>query len=185
MKILKWVLITVGVLILAGFLAFPYLQKQAKKASPEVTTNFTNGDLRIDVTYSRPSKKGREIFGALVPYGETWRTGANEATVFETNKTLIINKKELPAGKYTLWTVPGENSWDVILNNGQYGWGISVFKGGKASREEAKDAIVITVPIQKVEQTIEQFTIAFEETETLSLVLTWDNTKVAVPITVL
>jgi hypothetical protein len=184
MKILKWVLITVGVLMLAGFLAFPYLKEQTKKTSPEVTTNFTNGDLSINVTYSRPSKKGREIFGALVPYGETWRTGANEATVFETNKTLIINGKELSAGKYTLWTVPNENSWDVIFNNGQYSWGISMLKGGKASREEAKDEIIVPVPVQKVEQTVEQFTIAFEEGETLLLVLTWDDTKVAVPFSV-
>lgn len=182
MKIFKWVLITLGVLALAGFLAFPYLQEQTKKASPEVTTNYTNGDLNINVTYSRPSKKGREIFGALVPYGETWRTGANEATMFETNKALTINEKELPAGKYTLWTVPNQNSWDVVFNKGEYSWGISVFKGGKASRDEAKDEIVVTVPVQKVEQSIEQFTIAFEEGETLMLTLAWDRTKVAVPI---
>ncbi len=95
------VLVVVGYFVNERFLNIP----EAKRASPEDMVEYVNEDLRIDVFYCQPSKRGREIFGELVPFGEVWRTGANEATTFETSIDLTIGGKVLPAGKYTLWTI--------------------------------------------------------------------------------
>ncbi len=182
MSILKWILIVLAALFVIGFAASPFLKQQTKKSSPENTVEYQQGDTNLSVFYNRPFKKGRAIFGGLVPYGETWRTGANEATTFETNKDLTIKGEKLPAGKYTLWTVPNEDKWEVIFNTGEYSWGVSLIKGGKASRNPEKDALVVDVATQQLSTVTEQFTIAFEDMDVLMLTMTWDKTKVAVPI---
>src|SRR5438128_11660973 len=99
---MKKVLTIVGIVlvVLAGCLYY-YTQIYTKSFSPAATVELTDGSLKVHVIYSRPSKKGREIFGKLVPYGKTWRTGANEPTVFETNMDLTFGDKELKAGKYS------------------------------------------------------------------------------------
>src|SRR6516225_6852741 len=109
---MKKVIVIVGIVlvVLAGGLYY-YTQVYTKSFSPETKEDFVDGNLKIRVVYSRPSKKGREIFGKLVPFGKTWRTGANEATTFETNTDLKFGDKELKAGKYSLWTIPGEQTW--------------------------------------------------------------------------
>ena len=139
---MKKVIIIVGVVlvVIAGGL-FYYTQVYTKSFSPAATVEFNDGDLKIRVVYSRPSKKGREIFGKLVPYGKTWRTGANEPTTFESNRDLKFGEKELKAGTYSLWTVPGEQTWQVILNSEVPNWGISF--DGTAQRDLATDAIVL------------------------------------------
>jgi hypothetical protein len=179
-KALKWVGIVLAVLIVGGFIAFKVMQANTKKHSPEDTVAYTKGDLELSVFYNRPYKKGREIFGGLEPYGEVWRTGANEATTFETNRDLSIGGKTLPAGKYTLWTIPGPDTWTVIFNGKMYGWGVSF--GGVASRDPIADVVQVEVPVQKLDSVVEQFTIAFEEQNALALALSWDQTKVAVPM---
>ncbi len=78
---------------------------------------------KVSINYSMPSVKGRKIWGSLVPYGQVWRTGANEATIFETNKDLNIMGKKLPAGKYGLFTIPGEKEWTFIFNSTWNQWG--------------------------------------------------------------
>jgi hypothetical protein len=155
------------------------MQFQTKKASPESLIEYKKDGKEITIFYCRPSKKGREIFGGLVPYDSVWRTGANEATTFETNKDLSIGGKTLPAGKYTLWTIPGPTEWTVIWNAKQYGWGVSW--GGVASREATADVLQVKAPVETTTPT-EQFTISFEEKDTLNLVLAWDQTKVSVPM---
>lgn len=179
-KALKWVGIVLAVLIVGLFIAFKVLQANTKKHSPEDTVTYNRGDLELSVYYNRPSKKGREIFGGLVPYGEVWRTGANEATTFETNRDLGIDGKTLPAGKYTLWTIPGPDQWSVIFNSKMYGWGVSF--GGVASRDPIADVVQVEVPVQKLDKVVERFTMAFDEQDGLALTLSWDQTKVAVPI---
>jgi hypothetical protein len=179
-KILKWVLITFASLAVVLFIAFQIMRTQTKKHSPEATVELSEGDLQLSVFYNRPYKKGREIFGGLVPYGEVWRTGANEATTFTTNKDLMIDGQILPAGKYTLWTIPGPDQWTVIFNGKQYSWGVNF--NGKPSREPEADVLEVQVPVQTLEQPVEQFTISFEEGENLSLALEWDRTRVAVPL---
>lgn len=177
-KVLKWVGIVVGVLAVVLFIAFKFMQANTKKASPEATVNYKKDDTEVSVFYCRPSKREREIFGELVPYGKVWRTGANEATTFTTNKDLTIGGKTLPAGKYTLWTIPQKDKWTIIFNNKMYDWGVSF--GGEASREASADVLQVDVPAETVATSVEQFEISFDVTQP-ALVLAWDTTKVVVP----
>ncbi|MCB0609429.1 MAG: DUF2911 domain-containing protein [Lewinella sp.] len=96
---------------------------KSTRPSPPAQTNATLGDLTIAIDYSQPSVKGREIWGGLVPYGEVWRTGANEATTFEVNADVQIQGKTLPAGKYSLFSIPGEEEWVFIFNKVPNQWG--------------------------------------------------------------
>ncbi len=151
-----------------------------KSFSPEEHALFQQGKLEIDVFYNRPYKKGREIFGVLVPYGKVWRTGANEATTFETNRDLIIEGKELKAGKYSFWTIPGQDQWTIIFNKEHGQWGVNA--EGQPNRDPTKD--VLSVQVHAVLQTREfdQFTIEFSKmNEEAEMVLLWDKTLVTIP----
>jgi hypothetical protein len=161
-----------------------YIQlRETKSFSPEDEALYTQDDLTLKVFYNRPYKKNREIFGALVPYDKVWRTGANEATTFETNKDLLIEGKTLKAGKYTLWTIPRADHWTIIFNNehenGQ--WGIN--SKGEANRNPSLDAMQVDVVPVWQDQVFEQFTISFEKSgQDIEMVLAWDKTLVALPI---
>lgn len=151
------------------------------RLSPQDTVSFQLNDLKLSVNYNRPSKRDREIFGALIPFGQVWRTGANEATVFKTNKDLIIDGIYLPKGDYTLWTIPNENSWQVFFNNKMYPWGVD--ETMKAMREPQYDVVDIEAAVQKIDNIVEQFTIGFDNTTgKLYLTMVWDQVKIAVPI---
>ncbi len=176
-KTLKWILISLGTLLALLFFGFLYMQTQTKKASPEATVTYNYDKANISVFYNRPYKRGRVVFGDLVPYGEVWRTGANEATTFSTSSDLWVNGDTLPAGKYTLWTIPGESEWKVIWNGSQYSWGVTF--GAKASRDPEKDVLVATVPVTHVDETLESFTISFSKE---AMTLAWDQTEVIVPM---
>lgn len=178
-KVLKWAAIVVGVLVVGLVVAFKILQANTKKASPEATAEYKSNGTEMSVFYNRPSKRGRAIFGELVPYGEVWRTGANEATTFTTNRDLALGGKTLPAGKYTLWTIPGKETWTVVFNSKQYGWGVDF--NSKASRDADADVLQVQVPAGVQDPPLEQFLISFDET-TPALVMAWDQTKVAVPM---
>lgn len=178
-KFLKWAAVIIGSLAILLFIAFKFLQSNTKKGSPEATVAFVDGGKNVAVTYCRPSKKGREIFGGLVPYGEVWRTGANEATTFTTKNELVIDGKLLPAGEYTLWTIPNVETWTVIFNGKQYSWGVSL--DGIASREPEFDVLQVEVPVQTLGAVMEQFTISFNDSIP-AMELAWDKTKVAVPL---
>lgn len=178
---LKTFLTIAGLLLVAGLVIFLILKYNTKAHSPEETVTFISGDLSMEVFYNRPYKKEREIFGELVPYNEVWRTGANEATTFETNKDILVDGSELEAGKYTLWTIPMKDTWKVIFNSGMYPWGINLDE--KAYRDPAFDALVLETPVKTNEERLEQFTISFEEeNELIFLRLAWDQTLVEVPI---
>jgi Protein of unknown function (DUF2911) len=173
-------LIAIIVLVLLGWVTMVYMKKQTKSFSPEEEVAFSQGDLKITVFYNRPYKKGREIFGGLVPYGKVWRTGANEATTFETSKDISVDGKILKKGKYTLWTIPGEENWSIIFNKEHGQWGVN--SSGEANRDPERDALVIEVHALKQEREFEQFTISFEKVgEDAEMVLIWDKTLVAVP----
>jgi len=184
MKILKWILIIIAVLaLLIYFVGMPYMKSQTKKNSPERTAVYQQDGLDLSVTYSSPSKKGRVIFGELVPFDKVWRTGANEPTRFETNSDILLMGKTLPAGTYSLWTVPGERRWSVIFNSDIPGWGATLASGGKeATRVAEADVLQVEVPVIFTDVALEQFTIAFENSNGLFLTLAWDTTKVQVPI---
>ncbi len=170
-----------GIIIALGLIVVFFLRYNTKAHSPEDTVTYTDEDLKLEVFYNRPYKKERVIFGELVPYNKVWRTGANEATTFETNKDILIDGSELKAGKYTLWTIPMEDSWKVIFNNQMYPWGINLEE--EAYRDSQYDALVLEVPVKETENSTEQFTIFFDEANDLHfMVLTWDKTSVHVPI---
>ena len=111
-KLLKILLVVVALVIIAGFALWPMMKKNTKKHSPEETIEYRMGHIELELYYNRPSKKGREIFGDLVPYGKVWRTGANEPTTFEFSDELWINNKPVPGGKYTLVDHSGRRQMD-------------------------------------------------------------------------
>ena len=129
----------------------------------------------VSVRYGRPYKKGREIFGVLEKYGKVWRTGADSATTITFAKDATFGGKPVKAGTYTLFTIPNEKEWTVILNSqlGQWGaYGYDKFKD--------KDVLQITVPAKKLDNVVEQHTIRF--TPKNDLIIEWDKTQVTVPI---
>lgn len=167
------------IVVLLAFFRFYY----TKKFSPEENVNFTSGDLKVNVFYNSPSKKGRVIFApdGLVPFGKIWRTGANEPTTFETSQDLLINGQELKKGKYSLWTIPNEQTWTIIFNTTVPSWGVN-FDG--PARTPETDALKVEVPVVIQEKEFEKFTINVEKTdEGFELILIWDKTLVAVPFT--
>ncbi|WP_372937610.1 DUF2911 domain-containing protein [Seonamhaeicola sp.] len=179
---LKRVLILLSIIALGLFLYSVFVENIfEKRLSPKDTVKFELNDLRLKVFYNRPYKKDREIFGALVPYDKVWRTGANEATTFETNKALKINDMVLPVGKYTLWTVPKDSTWTVMFNSKQYEWGVD--SEMNPMWDPNYDVINVEVPVQKLETVVEQFTIAFDNsTDNLYLTMAWDDVKIAIPL---
>ncbi|HMJ69534.1 MAG TPA: DUF2911 domain-containing protein [Cyclobacteriaceae bacterium] len=179
-------LIIIAILAVILVAAFLVLRNNAKSKSPEAGVEFVEGDLKITVFYNAPSKKGRVIFAddGLVPFGKVWRTGANEATYIETNKTLIFQGKELKPGKYSLWTIPTAQSWTVIFNTDYPGWGINF--NGEANHDPNFDVVTVEVPAVIQDTEFEMFTISVERIndEELELDFLWDKTLVAVPFTV-
>ena len=179
-RTLKRILIGVGILLAALFILFQVMVSNTKKASPEDLVTYVDGDRKIEVFYCQPAKKNREIFGGLVPYDKVWRTGANEASTFETSHDLNMNGKTLAAGKYTLWTIPNPQQWSVIFNSKMYGWGVNWSE--EALREPDHDALILDVPVQSTNSVVERFTIQIEESPSLSMTLAWDQTMVRVPM---
>lgn len=178
-KILKYILIGALVVVGALFIGTRIMISNTKKSSPEATVTYQQGGKDLSVTYCRPSKKGREIFGAMLPYEEVWRTGANEATTFTTATDIEVGRQTLPAGTYTLWTIPSADHWSVIFNSQAYSWGTGF--DGVAKREAEYDVVKVDVATQNTTSPVEMFTIAFEG-DALSMSLAWDQTKVLVPI---
>jgi hypothetical protein len=140
-----------------------------QQASPAASAQGKN----VKVTYCQPSKKGRVIFGGLVPYGEIWRTGANKATEISFSKDAIFGGQPVKAGTYTLWTIPTEKEWTVILNTDVNFWGT------QHEDHKAKDLVKVKVPSSKLEKSVETFVITLPDDQ---LTLQWDQVQVKVPI---
>lgn len=180
-KSLKTGLKIFGAILFLGIALILILRYTTKAHSPEDTVTYHQDDLKLEVYYNRPYRKKRKIFGELVPYNEVWRTGANEATTFKTNQDILVDGSLLKAGKYTIWTIPMEDSWKVIFNTKMYPWGINLDK--EAYRNPKFDALVLERPVRDLSTRVEQFTILFEESgDFVNLVLAWDKTSVSVPI---
>ena len=126
----------------------------------------------VRVTYSRPQLKGRTV-ESLTPYGEVWRTGANEATEITFYKDATFGSKSIKAGTYTLFTIPGEREWTIILNSDTNIWGAYDYN-------EEHDVLRVTVPLEKDKKFIEAFTMAFDDDS--NLYMAWGNLRVAIPI---
>lgn len=129
------------------------------------------------VIYSRPKKEGRTIFGGLVAYGEVWRLGANEATEIEFGQPVTIGGTKIAAGRYTLYALVNEASWTFIINKETDTWGAFKY-------DPAKDIARAEVPVEQIPETVELLAMTFARTNNnTSLVVAWENIKVALPIT--
>jgi len=177
-KVLLIVLIAVVLLGVGGYAFIQYSLKNTKQYSPEETVEYQADGADISVFYNRPSKKGREIFGELVPYGEWWRTGANEPTQITLTKALEFSDgKTLPPGEYSIVTIPQADEWTVVFNGEIPMWG-TIYDPGA-------DVLRVNAPVKTLPETKEIFTIDFEQDSTQHyLTFAWDRTKVAVPFEV-
>ena len=163
--------LAIAMLMLAAvFTANSQEMKEKKVLSPKATAT---GEY-VEVHYSQPSMRHRKIFGELVPYGEVWRTGANEATQITFKKDGKFAGQSVKAGTYTLFTIPGKDNWEVILNSKLGQW-------GSFGYEKVKDQNVLeaTVPAKHVHKTVETFNI---EAGKHNLTLDWENTRVEIPM---
>jgi len=184
MKFLKWLVIVLVVLAALFFtVGKPYLQEQTKKHSPEKVATYTKNGMDLAVKYSSPSKKGRVIFGELVPYDAVWRTGANEPTTFTTKSDIQVGSQTLPLGTYSLWTKPNPEKWTVFFNKEVPEWGVTILSAGaETTRNPESDVVKVEVPTERLSEPQESFQIDFEDTQQLYLTLSWDGTKIKVPI---
>ncbi len=162
--------------LILTFSAGAFAQMSFPRESPREEITQTIGDTKIAIVYHRPNVKEREVWGKLVPYGEVWRTGANENTTFETSGDLKIAGQTLPKGKYGLHTIPGKDEWTVIFNKVNNEWGSFKY-------DQKQDALRILVKADK-EELLETMTISFENVKMNStdIVIAWE--KVRVPFTV-
>jgi len=135
------------------------------------TARASIGSAAVWVDYGRPQKRGREIFGNVVPWNSVWRTGANAATQFNTTADLVIGGATVPAGKYTLWTLPTPTGWKLIINKQTGQWGTEY--------HAEQDLVRVDTKVETLPAPVEQLVIAFEPG---LLTFTWDKTRVSVPV---
>ena len=145
--------------------------------SPRDSTVADIGGAHLAVDYGRPFKRGRTVFGGIVPWGEVWRTGANAATVFTTSRALEIGGAPVPAGKYTLWTLPTERGWKLIVNRQTGQWGTEYHPD--------QDLVRVDMQTRRLSAPVEKFTIRLDPAGAGGVLrLQWDDTEAFVPVTV-
>ena len=166
---------------LFGMVATQAQEINRPQPSPLAKISQNVGLSEVNIEYSRPSVRDRVIFGDLVPYNEMWRTGANASTKIEFSDKVSINGKDLPAGKYALYAIPGETTWTIVFHKNLEYWGT-----GGAQYKESEDALRVEVPAKKTTSSVESFTISIDnlKMDGADLTLAWANTKVAVPFKV-
>ncbi|MGF1670167.1 MAG: DUF2911 domain-containing protein [Balneolaceae bacterium] len=147
------------------------------RKSPIAISAVQLGDTYIKVVYGQPHKRDREIFSNLVPYGEVWRTGANEATEITITNNIEMAGEFVEAGTYALFTIPDEDEWTIILNSSLGQWGAFEY-------DESYDYLRFIVPPKYSEEIIESFTITFTEVSGLEsiMILAWNQTRVEIPV---
>ena len=165
-------------LLCAANIASAQLKMPAPSPTQIIKQDFALGS--IELTYSRPSIKGRKIFGDLVPYNAVWRTGANAATIIKFNDPVELGGKKIDTGSYALYSIPNDDSWEIILNKGITNWGSDGYK-------QTDDVVRFKVNTMKVKEAAESFTMQFANIrpESCELHIMWDKTAVAIPITAL
>jgi Protein of unknown function (DUF2911) len=151
-------------------------QDKSKRPSPHETAEVTLKGKKITIDYGRPFLKGRKVGQELAPYGKVWRTGADEATTLNTEVDLNIGGVKVPAGKYTLYSLPSEGTWRLIINKQTGQWGTKY--------DESQDLARVDLKKSPLPQSVEQFTIAFDQKSesTADLNLDWENTRVSVAV---
>jgi Protein of unknown function (DUF2911) len=161
-------LLLVSVIALTGLSVLAQQDKSKRPSPPAIVSETTSKGVKITVDYSQPAVKGREIGKDIAPYGQVWRTGANEATVFEVSKDVKVEGKSLPAGKYGLFSVPGKDEWVLIFSKS---WDISGTEYDKAS-----DFLRVNVKPGKSPSFTERMTFQVNKSGKVSLL--WGNTEV-------
>lgn len=149
-------------------------QPELPQASPTTTIKQNVGLSTVEITYSRPGVKGRTIFGDLVPYNEIWRTGANKATAITLSSDATIGGKTVPAGSYSIFTVPGKTQWEVIINKETELWGTGNY-------DKAEDVVRFKVDAKSLSNNVETFTIDLRNfsNEGCEVVMMWEKTEVS------
>ncbi len=151
-------------------------EKLVKRAAPLDVTSIKSDGTYIKITYSRPQKKGRIVFGDLVPFGKVWETGANETAELTCTRDIKVNNHRLKAGTYALFTIPEEDHWTIIFNRDPGQWGTYNYDPGK-------DALRFTVPVRHTETVYEPFTMEFADLDDqANLIMMWNKTKILIPI---
>jgi hypothetical protein len=159
----------ISILFLALIAIVANLSAQDKPASPSATATGKIGAANVKIVYCQPSARGRKIMGELVPFGEVWRTGANAATTIEFDKPVKIEGKDLAAGKYALFTIPGEAEWTLIINKDTKQWGAFNYS-------DKDDVLRVTAKPSKTPALVETFNISVDKDQ---ITLKWENTAVA------
>jgi Protein of unknown function (DUF2911) len=177
----RFALTSLAFALVASSLSFAQMDMGAKKddkskrPSPPASAQckFADGKT-ISVDYSSPRAKGRKIFGGLVPFGQEWRTGANEATTFVTTANLTIGGAAVPAGKYTLYTIPGEKGWKMMINKQTGQWGTEY--------DAQQNLLQADMTVSAVDA-VENFTISFHEMgQGCHLYVDWEKTRATIEI---
>jgi Protein of unknown function (DUF2911) len=170
--------LTAAVALLLAPAAFAQTELKLPRISPSSTLAHTIGLTDMKVTYSRPGVKGRVIWGQLVPLNEVWRTGANEATTFETSDAITVAGQKLPAGSYSFFTIPANDEWTIVFSNAKGAW-------GSFDYTEKNDALRIKVKPQSAPHE-EWMSFSFDNLTPTGgeLALRWEKVRVAIPIQV-
>lgn len=177
----KKIFIVLGVIIIFLAAAAFYLNYRNRSLSPPGSVSVTSGDLKVEVSYSRPSVRGRLIFGreednALQPYGKYWRLGANESTEVTFSRDVVINEKPVKAGTYRMYAIPGPENFEIGLNS-------ELGKWGYAEPDYSKDVLKTTVPVEKMSSQVEQYTITLQrEEDGVSMIFEWSDVRFVVPV---
>ena len=175
------VFITLAALVLAVVAFFAYIMLTTRSHSPAAVAQYQQNDMDLQIDYCRPYKKGRVIFGtsaddALLPHGQYWRLGANEATKLTLNTPVSFGGQSLAAGSYSLYAFPNEDNWVIGINSEADRW-------GAFEPDFSKDVGRVKVPVIQTDESLEQFTISIESRgQEAALIMHWDKTKVEVPL---
>ena|ERR1700746_2186589 len=169
----KLIACSVSILICATSALAQQAKNQRPSPAQSADCKFSDGKT-IHVDYSSPRMKGRKIFGSLVPYGEVWRTGANEATTLVTTANLTVGGKDVPAGNYTIFTVPAPDKWTLIVNKKTGEWGIPY-------KWEGDELLRTDMSVSKTPSAVENFSTAFDQSGgKCTLRMEWENTRATV-----
>jgi len=168
-------ILSVCLVLCSATIAYPQ-EKKSRPSPPAKAECKLSGGKDIAVDYSSPRAKGRKIFGGLVPYGQVWRAGANEATTFVTSSDITVGGKAVPAGKYTIFAIPGEDKWILVISKKTGEWG-TAYPGPD------NDLARIDMKVSKTSAPVENFTIAFDQNgNACTLRMVWENTQASVDI---
>lgn len=174
-----WIFLAILAVILA--VVFIYLNSRSRALSPQDEESLTSGGVTVTVEYSRPSARGRLIFGpedqqALQPFGQYWRLGANEATEITFNRDVLFNGSPVKAGTYSMYAIPGPNSFELALSK-------EIDRSGSNPPEEENDVVRTKAQTQRISAPVEQFTISLApQGEGMAMVFEWSDTRFVVPI---